>query len=55
MYPAAMFLYASACLLSQRMYLFPVLGSVHVRNLFRFTKPLAPKEHYRVGPAGIGG
>lgn len=47
-YPATMFLYPTVCLLSSRKYLFPVLGAIHVRNYFRFQKPLKSTEAYKV-------
>ncbi|GAB5031598.1 maoc like domain protein [Nannochloropsis oceanica] len=44
-YVASCFLYPTVCLLSQRRYLFPVLGAIHVHNFFRW-EPLKKDEKF---------
>jgi len=44
-YVASSFLYPTVCLLSQRRYLFPVLGGIHVHNYFRW-EPLKMQQKY---------
>jgi hypothetical protein len=51
LYPSTMFLYPTVCLLSTKKYAFPVMGAIHVRNLFRFYKPLEAKKEYQVSQA----
>jgi acyl dehydratase len=45
-YVASCFLYPTVCLLSQRRYLFPVLGAIHVHNFFRW-EALDKDEKYQ--------
>jgi len=45
-YVASCFLYPTVCLLSQRRYLFPVLGAIQVHNFFRW-EPLQKDEKYQ--------
>ena len=48
-YIASQFLFPTVCLLSQRAYLFPVLGAIHVLNQFVLHKPLPGGKTYTVG------
>lgn len=48
-YIASQFLFPTVCLLSQRAYLFPVLGAIHVSNQFVLHKPLPGDKEYTVG------
>jgi len=46
LYPATIMLYPTACMLCEKRYPFPVLGSVHVSNYFRFMRPLKLGETF---------
>lgn len=46
LYPATIMLYPTACMLCEKRYPFPVLGSVHVSNYFRFLRPIKKSESF---------
>jgi len=47
-YVSSQFLFPTVCLLSQRRYLFPVLGAIHVSNKFILHAPLPDSTEYTV-------